>query len=236
MENAGKEDMPDDAERKGIGTPATRSGIIEKLVSSCFVERRKAKKITNLLPTSTGTALITVLPEQLQSPQLTAEWEHRLKEIERGEITPDSFTGRILENFYYIFNDERPGDFVGHSLSVSDIVALKQDGKVSYHYCDSMGFQELPAFQKPENYLKAAEMSMEDDYGMIDGIINNGPKQPTVADLEAQVKAGMSISLMDLAEAAHREKKKSVLEQLKSQPAQERPHKTAPKKSAEKEL
>ena len=152
------------------------------------------------------------------------------------EVYPDDDIGRILENFYYIFNDERPGDFVGHSLSVSDIVALKQDGKVSYHYCDSMGFQELPAFQKPENYLKAAEMSMEDDYGMIDGIINNGPKQPTVADLEAQVKAGMSISLMDLAEAAHREKKKSVLEQLKSQPAQERPHKTAPKKSAEKEL
>ena len=152
------------------------------------------------------------------------------------EVYPDDDTGRILENFYYIFNDERPGDFVGHSLSVSDIVALKQDGKVSYHYCDSMGFQELPAFQKPENYLRAAEMSMEDDYGMIDGIINNGPKQPTVADLEAQVKAGMSISLMDLAEAAHREKKKSVLEQLKSQPAQERPHKTAPKKSAEKEL
>ena len=157
------------------------------------------------------------------------------------EVYPDDDTGRILENFYYIFNDERPGDFVEHSLSVSDIVALKQNGKVSYHYCDSMGFQELPAFQKPENYLKAAEMSMEDDYGMIDGIINNGSKQPTVANLEAQVKAGMSISLMDLAAAAHRERdagerKPSVLEQLKSQPAQERPHKTAPKKSAEKEL
>ena len=157
------------------------------------------------------------------------------------EVYPNDDTGRILENFYYIFNDERPGDFVGHSLSVSDIVALKQNGKVSYHYCDSMGFQELPAFQKPENYLKAAEMSMEDDYGMIDGIINNGSKQPTVANLEAQVKAGMSISLMDLAAAAHRERdagerKPSVLEQLKSQPAQERPHKTAPKKSAEKEL
>ena len=157
------------------------------------------------------------------------------------EVYPDDDTGRILENFYYIFNDERPGDFVGHSLSVSDIVALKQDGKVSYHYCDSMEFQELPAFQKPENYLKAAEMSMEDDYGMIDGIINNGPKQPTVADLEAQVKAGMSISLMDLAAASYRERdagerKPSVLEQLKNQPVQERPHKTAPKKSAEKEL
>lgn len=95
MESAGKEDMPDDAERKGIGTPATRSGIIEKLVSSGFVERKKSKKAVNLLPTSTGTALITVLPEQLQSPQLTAEWEHRLKEIERGELAPDSFMDGI---------------------------------------------------------------------------------------------------------------------------------------------
>jgi len=95
MENAGKADMPDDAERKGIGTPATRSGIIEKLVSSGFAERRKSKKITNLLPTAIGTALITVLPEQLQSPQLTAEWEHRLKEIERSELVPDSFMAGI---------------------------------------------------------------------------------------------------------------------------------------------
>ena len=95
MESAGKEDMPDDAERKGIGTPATRSGIIEKLVSSGFVERKKSKKVVNLLPTSVGSALITVLPEQLQSPQLTAEWEHRLKEIERGELAPDSFMDGI---------------------------------------------------------------------------------------------------------------------------------------------
>ena len=70
---------------------------------------------------------------------------------------------------YEIFNLNRPGDFTGHSLSASDIVALKQDGVVSYHYCDSVGFKELPDFQK-ENYLKAAEMSTEDDYGMIDGI------------------------------------------------------------------
>ena len=154
------------------------------------------------------------------------------------EVYPDDDTGRILENFYYIFNDERPGDFVGHSLSVSDIVALKQDGKVSYDYCDSMGFQELPAFQKPENYLKAAEMSMEDDYGMIDGIINNGPKEQTVAQLEQQARSGQAISLMDLAAAAHREgrdKKKSVVEQLKSQPKPEH-KKTAPKKSAEREI
>ena len=151
-------------------------------------------------------------------------------------LLPYKDQNTMLEELYAKFNVSRPDDFTGHSLSVSDIVALRQNGVVSCHYVDSIGFQELPGFLNPENYLKAAEMSMEDDYGMIDGIINNGPKQPTVADLEAQVKAGMSISLMDLAEAAHREKKKSVLEQLKSQPAQERPHKTAPKKSAEKEL
>ena len=91
METAGAKDMPEDAERKGIGTPATRAAILEKLVSSGFVERRKSKKITNLIPSDIGTALITVLPESLQSPLLTAEWEHRLKEIERGELPPEDF-------------------------------------------------------------------------------------------------------------------------------------------------
>ena len=91
METAGAKDMPEDAERKGIGTPATRAAILEKLVSSGFVERRKSKKITNLIPSDIGTALITVLPESLQSPLLTAEWEHRLKEIERGELAPEDF-------------------------------------------------------------------------------------------------------------------------------------------------
>jgi len=91
METAGAKDMPEDAERKGIGTPATRAAILEKLVSSGFVERRKSKKIANLIPSDIGTALITVLPESLQSPLLTAEWEHRLKEIERGELAPEDF-------------------------------------------------------------------------------------------------------------------------------------------------
>lgn len=91
METAGAKDMPEDAERKGIGTPATRAAILEKLVSSGFVERWKSKKITTLIPSTLGTALITVLPEALQSPLLTAEWEHRLKEIERGELVPEDF-------------------------------------------------------------------------------------------------------------------------------------------------
>ena len=95
METAGAKDMPDDAERKGIGTPATRAAILEKLVSSGFVERRKSKKVTTLIPSALGTALITVLPEALQSPLLTAEWEQRLKEIERGDLAPESFIAGI---------------------------------------------------------------------------------------------------------------------------------------------
>ena len=108
MESAGAKNMPEDAERKGIGTPATRAGIIEKLVSSGFVERRKSKKIASLLPTANGTALITVQPEQLQSPQLTAEWEHRLKEIERGQIAPEDFIESITAMLRDLFQTYRP--------------------------------------------------------------------------------------------------------------------------------
>ena len=142
-----------------------------------------------------------------------------------------------LETLYEQFNLQKPVDFHSPSLSVSDIVAIKQDGKVSCHYCDSVGFTEIPGFL-PDNPLKNAEMMLEDDYGMIDGIINNGAKEPTVAQLEQQARSGQPISLMDLAEAVHREerdKKKSVMEQLKSQPRTEH-KKTAPKKSAEREL
>ena len=142
-----------------------------------------------------------------------------------------------LETLYKQFNLQKPVDFHSPSLSVSDIVAIKQDGKVSCHYCDSVGFTEIPGFL-PDNPLKNADMMLEDDYGMIDGIINNGPKEPTVAQLEQQARSGQPISLMDLAEAVHREerdKKKSVMEQLKSQPRTEH-KKTAPKKSAEREL
>ena len=150
-----------------------------------------------------------------------------------GPIACAQNQSATLENLFEIFNINRPGDFTGHSLSVSDIIALKQDGVVSYHYCDNVGFQELPGFIS-ENYLKAAEMSTEDDYGMIDGIINNG-KQPMVADLEQQVKSGQPISLMDLADAVHREKKPSVLEKLKDQPQQSQ-RKAKPRKSKEQEI
>ena len=142
-----------------------------------------------------------------------------------------------LETLYEQFNQQKPVDFHSPSLSVSDIVAIKQDGKVSCHYCDSVGFTQIPGFLS-QNPLKNAEMAVEDDYGMIDGIINNGAKEPTVAELEQQARSGQPISLMDLADAVHREereKKKSVVDQLKSQPKAEH-KKTAPKKSAEREI
>ena len=152
-------------------------------------------------------------------------------------LTPGDLKGSVLDNLEYRFNNEHPADYRHPSMSVSDIVAIKQDGKVSCHYCDSFGFQQIPGFL-PDNPLKSAEMTVEDDYGMIDGVINNGPKEPTVAQLEQQARSGQPISLMDLAAAAHREdrdKKKSVMDQLKSQPKSEH-KKTAPKKSAEREI
>ncbi len=97
METAGKDDMPEDAERKGIGTPATRAAILEKLIAEGFVERKKHGKTTNLIPTHAGISLITVLPEQLQSPLLTAEWEYRLKQIERAEVSAEHFIGDITD-------------------------------------------------------------------------------------------------------------------------------------------
>ena len=152
-------------------------------------------------------------------------------------LTPGDLKGSVLDNLEYRFNNEHPADYRHPSMSVSDIVAIKRDGKVSCHYCDSFGFAEVPGFL-PDNPLKNAEMAVEDDYGMIDGILNNGSKEPTVARLEQQARSGQSISLMDLAAAAHREdrdKKKSVVEQLKSHPKTEH-KKSAPKKSAEREI
>ena len=129
-------------------------------------------------------------------------------------LEPSDLKGSVLDNLEYRFNNEHPADYRHPSMSVSDIVAIKRDGKVSCHYCDSFGFAEVAGFL-PDNPLKNAEMSVEDDYGMIDGILNNGQRQPPQRELP--------------------EKRKSVVEQLKSQPKPEH-KKSAPKKSAEREL
>ena len=199
-----------------------------------------------------------------------------------------------FEEIWERFNNDHPADFKGHSLSVSDIVAIKQNGVVTYHYCDSYDFKELPQFGEPtplvpdnfltgekiqtprgsfsladmtteqmkaagygyhhssddgayhimgngtrafairneDNPLRTAEMSTEQNYNQIDGILNN---QPTVAELEQTVKAGGTISLLDLANAV-KEEKQSVMEQLKTKPPQEKEKsKKAPSYGAEME-
>ena len=139
METAGKEDMPEDAERKGLGTPATRAGILEKLVSAGFLERKKNRKTVQLLPSHDAVSLITVLPEQLQSPLLTAEWEYRLGEIERGQLAPEEFlagistmlkdlvgTYQIIKGTEYLFTP--PREVVGKCPRCGGEVAELQKG------------------------------------------------------------------------------------------------------------
>ena len=112
MENAGKEDIPEDAERKGLGTPATRAGIIEKLVSAGFVER-KAK---SLIPTQDGINLISILPEPLTSPMLTAEWEQQLTEIARGAASSDTFLDGIRDMVRALVSDHSQVSEEGRTL------------------------------------------------------------------------------------------------------------------------
>jgi len=152
-----------------------------------------------------------------------------------GELAPGQGSS-ALERLWERFNIDHPADYHRPSMSVSDILAVKQDGVVSFHYCDSVGFAKVPDFIRPENYLKNAEVAVEDDLSMIDGIINNGSKA-TAAELEQQARSGQPISLMELAEATHRERgeKKSVLAKLNAPPPKQGRKKTAPKKSAEKE-
>ena len=113
-------------------------------------------------------------------------------------LLPYKDQNTLLDEIYEKFNIAHPADYHGHSLSVSDIVAIRTNGQVSCHYVDSIGFVPLPEFLKPENYLRNAEIAMEDDYGMIDGIINNGK----AAALEVKEKP--------------KEERESILEKLQA--------------------
>ena len=153
-----------------------------------------------------------------------------------------------LENIYRTFNtDDRPADFRGHSLSVSDVIVINRGGKEEAHYCDSIGFTPVPEFMQ-ESPIKTAEMSTEQNYNMIDGTLNNAP---SMGELEARAKAGEQISLFDVAEAAkaeaqkpkqtrtasktaQRQKKPSIRAQLKA--AKEEQAKKPPQREKSKEL
>ena len=153
-----------------------------------------------------------------------------------------------LEDIYRTFNaDDRPAGFRGHSLSVSDVVVVNRGGKEEAHYCDSIGFTPVPEFMQ-ESPIKTAEMSTEQNYNMIDGVLNN---TPSMGELEARAKAGEQISLFDVAEAAkaedkkpkqtrpasktaQRQKKPSIRAQLKA--AKEEQAKKPPQREKSKEL
>jgi len=130
MERAGADEMPDEVERKGIGTPATRAGIIERLVTRGFLERKGDKKAKNLIPTEKGTALITVLPEQLQSASMTADWEEKLLQIERGKYSPDAFMTEI---------EAMVSDLVDNYQVVKDAAVIMPDTRKSLGKCPVCG-------------------------------------------------------------------------------------------------
>ena len=157
--------------------------------------------------------------EYLQKKGIEPQYEN-YELVYTGALTKDGNQIEKLEDLYRIFNVEHPHDFSGHSLSVSDIVALKQAGVVSYHYVDSIGYKELTNFRTTENYLKNAEMQMEDDFGMIDGIINNGPKEEPKPVKQAEET---------------KTKKPSVLAKLRQYQKEDR-EKTTQHRNAERDL
>ena len=157
--------------------------------------------------------------EYLQKKGIEPQYEN-YELVYTGALTKDGSQIEKLEDLYRIFNVEHPQDFIGHSLSVSDIVALKQTGVVSYHYVDSIGYKELTNFRTTENYLKNAEMQMEDDLGMIDGIINNGPKEEPKPVKQAEET---------------KTKKPSVLAKLRQYQKEDK-EKTTQHRSAERDL
>ena len=136
-----------------------------------------AYAIYQLKRDDTTTELRFMNSQWLQEKGLEPQYEN-YELVYTGALSGEGRQMETLEDLYRMFNIAQPQDFTGHSLSVSDIVALKQSGVVSYHYVDSVGYKELPDFRNMDNPLKNAEMLLEDDYGMIDGVINNAPKEP----------------------------------------------------------
>ena len=136
--------------------------------------------------------------DRLQAAGLTVDKAH-YEEVYSAPLT----AGTALEDIYRTFNVDHPADFKGHSLSVSDVVVLHQNGQNTAHYCDSVGFQQVPEFLR-ENPLRTAELSTEQNENMIDGVLNNAP---SLGELEAKAKAEEQISLTDLAAAVKAEEK-----------------------------
>lgn len=141
MESAGADEMPEDAERKGLGTPATRASIIEKLVRSGFLERKGDKKTKYLIPTHKGTALVTVMPEQIQSPSMTADWEEKLLLIEKKEYSGDDFMQEIKDTILHL---------VKHYEVIQDAEVLMSKERNAIGKCPVCG---NPVENRPKGYF-----------------------------------------------------------------------------------
>ena len=140
MESAGADSFPDEAERKGIGTPATRAGIIEKLVKGGFIERR-GEKAKQLLPTDKGRNLIAVLPETLRSPLLTAQWENQLCQVEHGNLASDDFLSSI---------ETMIRDQVDHAQADPQALTLFPTGRRKVAKCPCCGY---PVSESEKGYF-----------------------------------------------------------------------------------
>jgi DNA topoisomerase-3 len=146
METAGADEMPEDVERKGLGTPATRAGIIEKLVRIGFLERKGDKKTKHLIPTHKGTALVTVMPEQIQSPSMTADWEEKLLLIEKGEYASEDFMDEIkdviaglIQNYEVIRDSEVLMSKEANSIGKCPLCGSAVEDKSKGYFCSNRG-------------------------------------------------------------------------------------------------
>ena len=165
METAGADEMPDEVERKGLGTPATRAGIIEKLVRIGFLERKGDKKTKHLIPTHKGTALVTVMPEQIQSPSMTADWEEKLLLIEKGEYASEDFMDEIkdviaglIQNYEVIRDSEVLMSKETNAIGKCPLCGSAVEDKAKGYFCSNRGCKF--ALWKNNRYFDSIGKSM----------------------------------------------------------------------------
>ena len=165
METAGADEMPNEVERKGLGTPATRAGIIEKLVRIGFLERQGDKKTKHLIPTHKGTALVAVMPEQIQSPSMTADWEEKLLLIEKGEYASEDFMDEIkdmiaglIQNYEVIRDSEVLMSKESNAVGKCPVCGSSVEEKVKAFFCSNRSCKF--ALWKNNRYFESIGKSM----------------------------------------------------------------------------
>lgn len=165
METAGADEMPDEVEHKGLGTPATRAGIIEKLVRTGFLERKGDKKTKHLIPTHKGTALVTVMPEQIQSPSMTADWEEKLLLIEKGEYASEDFMDEIkdviaglIQNYEVIQDSEVLMSKESNAVGKCPVCGSSVEEKAKAFFCSNRSCKF--ALWKNNRYFESIGKSM----------------------------------------------------------------------------